>query len=111
MDATQAWSLLITDVEELAGVTDSSLALFNQAAAEKNQEGYLLTLDQPCFIAIMTYADSRSLREKLYQAFTTRASDQGPQAGQWDNSAIIDEILKLRHEAAQILGLGNAAEV
>ena len=111
MDATQAWSLLITDVEELAGVTDSSLALFNQAAAEKNQEGYLLTLDQPCFIAIMTYADSRSLRKKLYQAFTTRASDQGPQAGQWDNSAIIDEILKLRHEAAQILGLGNAAEV
>ena len=111
MDATQAWSLLITDVEELAGVTDSSLALFNQAAVEKNQEGYLLTLDQPCFIAIMTYADSRSLREKLYQAFTTRASDQGPQAGQWDNSAIIDEILKLRHEAAQILGLGNAAEV
>jgi oligopeptidase A len=111
MDATQAWSLLITDVEELAGVTDSSLALFNQAAAEKNQEGYLLTLDQPCFIAIMTYADSRSLREKLYQAFTTRASDQGPQAGQWDNSVIIDEILKLRHEAAQILGLGNAAEV
>jgi oligopeptidase A len=111
MDATQAWSLLITDVTELSGVTDSSLALLAQAAAEKDQSGYLLTLDQPCFIAIMTYADSRSLREKVYQAFTTRASDQGPQAGQWDNSAIIDETLKLRHELSQILGLGNAAEV
>jgi oligopeptidase A len=111
MDATQAWSLLITDLTELTGVTDSSLALFAQAAAEKDQSGYLLTLDQPCFIAIMTYADSGSLREQMYQAFTTRASDQGPQAGQWDNSAIIDETLKLRHELSQILGLGNAAEV
>jgi oligopeptidase A len=111
MDATQAWNLLITDAEELAGVTDNSLALLAQAAAEKDQSGYLLTLDQPCFIAIMTYADSRSLREKIYQAFTTRASDQGPQAGQWDNSAIIDETLKLRHERSQILGLRNAAEV
>jgi len=111
MDATQAWNLLISDAEELAGVTDSSLALFAQAAAEKDQSGYLLTLDQPCFIAVMTYADSRSLREQMYQAFTTRASDQGPYAGQWDNSAIIDETLKLRHELSQILGLGNAAEV
>lgn len=111
MDATQAWNLLISDAEELAGVTDSSLALFAQAAAEKDQSGYLLTLDQPCFIAVMTYADSRPLREQMYQAFTTRASDQGPYAGQWDNSAIIDETLKLRHELSQILGLGNAAEV
>ena len=111
MDATQAWSLLITDVTELAGVTDSSLALLAQAAKEKDQSGYLLTLDQPCFIAIMTYADSSALREQMYQAFTTRASDQGPQAGQWDNSAIIDETLKLRHELSQILGLDNAAEV
>ena len=111
MDATQAWSLLITDVTELTGVTDSSLALLAQAAAEKDQSGYLLTLDQPCFIAIMTYADNSALREQMYQAFTTRASDQGPQAGQWDNSAIIDETLKLRHELSQLLGLANAAEL
>ena len=110
MDATQAWTLLITDVEELAGVTDSAIALAAQAAAEKDQTGYLLTLDQPCFIAIMTYADNASLREQMYQAFVTRASDQGPQAGQFDNSAIIDETLKLRHELSQILGLANAAE-
>ena len=110
MDATQAWSLLITDLSELTGVTQSSLALLAQGAKEKDQNGYLLTLDQPCFIAIMTYADNRALREQMYQAFTTRASDQGPQAGQWDNSAIIDETLKLRHELSQLLGLANAAE-
>ncbi len=110
MDATQAWSLLITDLNELTGVTQSSLALLAQGAKEKDQSGYLLTLDQPCFIAIMTYADNRALREQMYQAFTTRASDQGPQAGQWDNSAIIDETLKLRHELSQLLGLANAAE-
>ena len=110
MDATQAWSLLITDLSELTGVTQSSLALLVQGAKEKDQNGYLLTLDQPCFIAIMTYADNRALREQMYQAFTTRASDQGPQAGQWDNSAIIDETLKLRHELSQLLGLANAAE-
>jgi len=111
MDATQVWTLLITDAAELAGVPENSQALFAQAAVEKDQSGYLLTLDQPCFIAIMTYADNRLLREQMYQAFTTRASDQGPQAGQWDNSGIIDETLKLRHELSQILGLGNAAEL
>lgn len=110
MDATQAWSQLITDLSELRGVTESSLALFAQAAKEKDQSGYLLTLDQPCFIAIMTYADNRVLRQQMYQAFTTRASNQGPQAGQWDNSAIIDETLMLRHELSQLLGLANAAE-
>jgi oligopeptidase A len=111
MDATQAWTLLIADAKALAGVPENSLALFAQAAEEKQQSGYLLSLDQPCFIAVMTYADSRGLREEMYQAFTTRASDQGPQAGQWDNSAIIDEILKLRHQLSQLLGLGNAAEL
>ncbi len=110
MDATQAWSQLITDLSELRGVTESSLAFFAQAAKEKDQSGYLLTLDQPCFIAIMTYADNRVLRQQMYQAFTTRASNQGPQAGQWDNSAIIDETLMLRHELSQLLGLANAAE-
>ena len=110
MDAIQAWTLLITDVEELAGVTDSAKALAAQAAAEKHQTGYLLTLDQPCFIAIMTYADSPALREQMYQAYVTRASDQGPQAGALDNSDIINETLKLRHELSQILGLANAAE-
>lgn len=110
MDATQAWSQLITDLSELRGVTESSLTLFAQAAKEKDQSGYLLTLDQPCFIAIMTYADNRVLRQQMYQAFTTRASNQGPQAGQWDNSAIIDETLMLRHELSQLLGLANAAE-
>ena len=110
MDATQAWTLLITDVEELDGVTDSAKALAAQAAAEKDQTGYLLTLDQPCFIAIMTYADSPALREQMYQAYVTRASDQGPQAGALDNSDIINETLKLRHELSQMLGLANAAE-
>lgn len=111
LDATQAWTLLITDAESLTGVTESALAIAAQAAAEKGKAGFLLTLDAPCVIAILTYADNRSLREKIYHAFNTRASDQGPQAGEFDNSALIAETLKLRHERARILGMNNAADV
>ena len=111
LDATNAWSKLITDEAELAGLPESALALARQTAAQRDhQNGWLLTLDFPSYMPVMSYADNRALRRELYEAYATRASDQGPQAGQWDNTAVMEEILALRHEQAQLLGFANYAE-
>ncbi|MCP3663481.1 MAG: oligopeptidase A [Gammaproteobacteria bacterium] len=110
LDATSAWSKLISDERQLAGLPDSALALVKQAAEQRDQQGWLLTLEFPSYIPVMTYADSRELRQELYLAYSTRASDQGPNAGKWDNSEIMDQLLALRHEKAQLLGFANYAE-
>lgn len=111
LDATMAWSKLITDEAELKGLPESALAGARQLAqAKEHNEGWLLNLDFPSFFPVMTYCDNRELREEVYTAFSTRASDQGPNAGQFDNSANIDNILKLRHELARVLDFENYAE-
>jgi oligopeptidase A len=111
LDSTNAWSKLITDVSELVGLPDSALGLAAQTARQRDhQEGWLLTLDFPSYLPVMTYADNRELRQEVYQAFATRASDQGPHAGEWDNSEVMEQILALRHEQAQLLGFANYAE-
>jgi len=111
LDATNAWSKLITDQKELAGLPPSALALSRQIAQQRGEEqGWMLTLEFPSYLPVMSYADNRELRRELYWAYTTRASDQGPHAGKWDNSEIIEEILKLRHEQAQLLGFANYAD-
>ncbi|MGB5444117.1 MAG: oligopeptidase A [Psychromonas sp.] len=110
LDATLAWSKLITDINELEGLPESALAAAKQAAEEKEQTGYLLTLDFPSYLPVMTYAKNRALRQEVYQAFATRASDQGPNAGEFDNSENIEKLLKLRHELAQLLDFDNYAE-
>ncbi|MDX1692407.1 MAG: oligopeptidase A [Ketobacteraceae bacterium] len=110
LDANQAWTKLITDKNDLAGVPDSSLEAFAHAAQAKGEEGYWLTLDMPCYMAVLTYCENQSLREEMYYAYTTRASDQGPFAGQWDNGPLMQEILALRQELAEILGFSNYAE-
>lgn len=110
MDATLAWSKLITDVDILAGLPESALAAAKQAAQEKDQQGYLLTLEFPSYLPVMTYAKNRELREEVYQAFSTRASDQGPNAGEFDNSDIIDQLLALRHELALLLDFSDYGE-
>lgn len=110
LDATLAWQKLITDETQLAGLPESAIQAAKELASSKELDGYLFTLDIPSYLPVMTYADNRELREEMYQAFVTRASDQGPHAGQYDNSAIIDETLALRHELAQLLGFANYAE-
>ncbi len=110
LDATNAWSKLITDEAELAGLPPSALDLARQNAAQQEQEGWLLNLDFPCYLPVMTYADNRALREEMYTAYCTRASDQGPHAGQWDNSKLMEQILALRHELAGLLGFENYAQ-
>jgi len=109
LDATRAWSLNITDESELSGIPRLSVQAAAEAAAAKVLQGYLLTLDFPCYHAVMTYADNRHLREKIYQAFTTRATSSG--SATWDNHEVIREILKLREQMAHLLGFGNYAEL
>ncbi|WP_426661836.1 M3 family metallopeptidase [Rhodanobacter aciditrophus] len=110
LDATDAWHEHVTDERDLAGVPESGRAVLRQYAKEQDLDGYLVTLKQPSVQAVLTYADNRGLRERVYWAYQTRASDQGPHAGKFDNSARIERIMALRHEAARLLGYANAAE-
>ncbi|MGH8517874.1 MAG: M3 family metallopeptidase [Panacagrimonas sp.] len=111
MDAIQAWQLHVTDAARLKGMSPAALEQAAQKAKAKNLDGWLLTLDYPSYDAVISYADDRELRRELYTAYATRASDEGPQAGQFDNSKLMDEILALRHEEAQLLGYRNFAEL
>ncbi|MDU5190925.1 MAG: oligopeptidase A, partial [Mixta calida] len=109
LDATMGWNKLITDESELAGMPESAMAAAKAQAEAKGQEGWLLTLDIPSYLPVMTYCDNQALREEMYRAYSTRASDQGPNAGKWDNGPIIAEELALRHELAQLLGFDSYA--
>ena len=111
LDATQGWHRPIEDEALLAGLPEAARAMAAQAAAAKGLTGWLFTLEFPSYIAIMTYADNRELRRELYTAYATRASDQGPNAGQWDNTPIMESLLALRHEEAQLLGFRDFAEL
>lgn len=115
LDATQGWHKAIEDKALLKGLPDSALDSARQAADNRNLPGYVITLDAPAYIAVMTYAEDRGLREEIYRAFATRASSEGvaiegkdPRA--WDNQNLMEEILALRHELAQLLGFDNYAE-
>ncbi len=111
LDATQAWSLHIDDVARLDGVPDSVLDSLRQQAQQRQLPGYLLSLDLPLYLPLMQYARDRELRRELYQAYSTRASDTGPNAGKWDNSDVMVQILSLRHEMAELLGYDNYAQL
>ncbi|MDN6180736.1 MAG: oligopeptidase A [Halomonas subglaciescola] len=111
LDATQAWHKDIANADELAGVPPSALDTLQATAAAKGVDGYRITLDFPCFFPVMSYADSRELREEVYTAFVTRASDQGPNAGEFDNAPMMEEILALRHELATLLGFTTYADL
>jgi oligopeptidase A len=111
LDSVQNWSKQVTDARALAGMTEQGLAAAREKAAAKGLDGFRLTLDFPSYEAVVTYADDRALRRELYEAYATRASDQGPLAGRFDNSPVMAEILALRHEQAQILGFRDYAEM
>ncbi|HVN42769.1 MAG TPA: M3 family metallopeptidase, partial [Steroidobacteraceae bacterium] len=110
LDATNAWSAHITDAAELEGLPPAVVERARAAAEAAGREGWWFTLDAPNYQAILTHAANERLREQFYTAWVTRASDQGPHAGQWENSALMAEILALRHEAAQLVGFANFAE-
>ncbi|MFP4137242.1 MAG: oligopeptidase A [Halomonas sp.] len=110
LDATQAWHLDLVDERRLAGLPESALATLRANAEAKGQPGYRITLDFPSFFPVVTYADDRELRREVYTAFVTRASDQGPHAGQYDNAPLMEEILALRRELAELLGFASYAD-
>ncbi|WP_419602855.1 M3 family metallopeptidase, partial [Thiolapillus sp.] len=110
LDATNAWSKVITEEEELAGLPQSALDLAAQTARQRGEDGWMLTLEFPSYFPVITYADNCALRREMYEAYATRASDQGPNAGEYDNTQIMEEILALRHELAGLLGFANYAE-
>ena len=109
LDATDAWSLTIAK-DETAGIPDDVLETAHALAKAEGQTGYKLTLKMPCYLPVMQYAHSSTVREKMYRAYATRASDLSEHA-QFDNSALLIEILQLRQEEARLLGYDNHAQV
>ena len=110
LDATQSWQKLVSDVRQLEGIPEYAMAMFKQLAEQNNQSGYRLTLDMPSYIAVVTYAQSRELRKEIYEAYSTRASDQQITDKKWDNAGNMQQIVAKRHEKAKILGFDNYAE-
>jgi oligopeptidase A len=110
LDAGRAYTRMVTDDAELAGLPLNALDRAAADAREANQPGWLFKLDQPTYMTVMTSAESAVLRRDIYEAWVTRGSDLGPSAGRFDNGPIIAEVLPLRHELAQLLGFQSYAE-
>lgn len=111
LDATHGWFLEVNNESELSGLPEFAVAAAKQAATDRELDGWVFTLDGPVYSTVITQADDASLREALYRGYNTRASEQGPTAGQWDNSDLIEEIMSLRQELAGLLGFNNYAEL
>jgi oligopeptidase A len=112
LDATQAWHLEIHDEARLAGLSEADRAGMEAAARAAGQEaGWRVTLHAPSVMAVLSHAEDRALRQEVYTAWNTRASDQGPTAGQFDNSPRIAEILERRGRSALALGFADPVAV
>jgi oligopeptidase A len=109
LDAMNAWTRVVTDERELAGINAVIVEQARVRAAEKGVAGWLFALEQPTYVAVMTDGDSEVLRRDFYEAWSTRASEVGPSGGKFDNTAVMERILALRHEAAQLLDFPNYA--
>jgi oligopeptidase A len=109
LDATNAFSHFVENRDELACIPDDVLEMAAEAAKSDSKPGWKFTLHMPSYLPVMQYADNRSLRETLYRAYVTRASEFGD--AKLDNTPLIAQILKLREEAAKLLGFNNYAEV
>ena len=110
LDATNGWTYHVTEASELRGLNEMLIDQARKRAHDGRLEGWVLTLDQPTYVAVVTDAESSTLRRAFYEAWTTRASDRGPNAGRWDNSAVMEDILRKRHEAARLLDFRSYAE-
>ncbi len=111
MDATDHWYLVVESADDLSGVPESALALMAVNAKKHGQQGYRLSLDFPCYYAVMQYADNEKLRRIMHEAYATRASDLGPDAGKWDNTPVMSAILEKRQELATLLGYASYAHL
>ncbi len=110
LDATHAWTLHVTDPKQMDGLPPHALQLAIDTAKQKELDGFVFTLEYPSYSTAIKFLHDRTLRKTLYEAYSTRASDGGPNAGKWDNTEIMEAILKVRHEIAQLVGFKNYAE-
>lgn len=110
LDATENWCLHVTDLNELKGIPEDALKLFVQEAKKRDMQGWVITLGYANYHAVMCYAENRSLREKVYQAYAMRASEIGPDVGKWDNGPVMKAILNLRQAQAALLGFKDFRE-
>ncbi|HEY8355799.1 MAG TPA: M3 family metallopeptidase [Methylophilaceae bacterium] len=109
LDTTNAFAHYVEDVSELGGLPEDVLQAAQEAAKADGKDGYKFTLHFPSYMPVMQYAENRALRELLYRAYATRASEFGKP--EWDNTGLIREILQLKREAARLLGYANYAEM
>lgn len=110
LDVENQYEYLVTDESRLQGIPHHTKSTARESAQEKGQEGWCLTLAYPCFQGVLTYAEDRTLRETLYHAYVTRASDIGPHDKQFDNTKVMEEILSHRLEEAQLIGFDHYAD-
>jgi len=110
LDSMAAWSCNETNADTLAGIPAATLEQAAALAKEAGAEGWLFRLDQPTYVAVVTHAENRNLRHRFYRAWSTRASDRVETGTEFDNTDIIEKILALRHEAAELVGFDNFAE-
>ncbi|HET9112435.1 MAG TPA: M3 family metallopeptidase [Burkholderiales bacterium] len=109
LDATNAYTLLVESAGEVSGLPEDVLQVAREAAQSQGQNGWKFSLHAPSYMPVMQYADNRALREKMYRAYVTRASEFGP--AELDNTGLIEKIVTLRNEAALLLGFNNYAEL
>lgn len=109
LDATNSFAHEITDITELAGLNATIVAQAKERAAAAGKSGWLLGLDQPTYVAVLTDARSDALRQSFYRAWNTRAATTGPMPAKFDNTQVMEDLLRLRHEAAQLLGYPSYA--
>lgn len=109
LDATHAWFLPVEDPAQLKGLPEQALLLAKENAKQRNLPGYVFTLDFPSYSTALKFLADRQLRQTIYEAYVTRASDQGPNAGKWDNTKLMASILQIRHELAELVGFRNYA--
>ncbi|MDD5301397.1 MAG: M3 family metallopeptidase [Gallionella sp.] len=109
LDATNDYTLVIENKSELSGLPEDVLQAAQEAAGAAGKSGWMFTLKAPSYMPVMQYADNRALREKMYRASGTRASEFGK--AEWDNTPLMDEIVKLRGEEASLLGFANFGEL
>jgi oligopeptidase A len=107
LDATDHWLLHIEDKEKLSGLPDTAITLAREQAKQKELSGWAFNLQAPSYLPFMMFADDRDLRQQMYTAYVTRASETGPDAERWDNTTIIEDILTRRREKAALLGFDD----
>ena len=109
LDATNAFAHYVIDPAELTGIPEDVLEAAREAAKQDGKDGWKFTLQMPSYLPLMQYADNRALRELMYRAYVTRAAEFGNP--EWNNTPIIEQILKLRRRLAQLLGYESFAQV